>query len=110
MPENKNPENKPEKSTLDKIVMGAIIGTAIGSAIGMTMAPKKGKETRKIVKGEAKEVLDLTKETAMGLFSLAKKLIFGGKGKLHENLKQIPDESQEESDIEIISPTEKDKK
>ena len=100
MPENKNPENKDEKSTLDKIIMGAIIGTAIGSAIGMTMAPKKGKETREIVKGEAKEVLDLTKETAHGLFSLAKKLIFGRKEKLNSNLKQIPDESQIESENE----------
>ena len=29
------------KSTIEKIVMGAIIGTAIGSAIGISIAPKK---------------------------------------------------------------------
>lgn len=43
-------EEEKKKSTLDKIVMGAIIGTAIGSVIGLTMAPKKGKETRGFLK------------------------------------------------------------
>ena len=38
------------KSTIDKIVMGAIIGTAIGSVIGLAVAPKKGSETQKIIK------------------------------------------------------------
>lgn len=68
--------NKHEQSsTLDKIVMGAIIGTAIGSAIGLTIAPKKGEETRKILKtSEAKEVVKLSKEIIYGLGKIAKRI------------------------------------
>jgi len=62
------PDNPEKKSTVDKIIMGAIIGTAIGSAISLTVAPKKGKETRADVK-------KLSKETAGGLFRLGKGLL-----------------------------------
>lgn len=70
--ENDKPK---KKSTLDKIVMGAIIGTAVGSAIGVTMAPKKGKETREAIAEHTKEATKLTKETATGFWALAKKII-----------------------------------
>jgi gas vesicle protein len=40
---------KKEKSKVDKLVMGAIMGVAIGSVVGMTIAPKSGKETRKLI-------------------------------------------------------------
>ncbi|MBI2463564.1 YtxH domain-containing protein [Candidatus Peregrinibacteria bacterium] len=40
---------------LDKIFMGIIVGGAVGSVIGMTMAPKKGKETRELLKEKGKE-------------------------------------------------------
>lgn len=78
--------NKKNKSQIDKIVFGAIIGTAIGSAIGATMAPKKGKDTREDLREksedfakDAKEVAQLTKETASGFLNLAKRLFFGKK-------------------------------
>lgn len=76
---------KPEKqsSVLDKVIMGAIIGTAIGSAIGVSMAPKKGSETR-----------ILAAETATGFFKLAKRILFGkktAKPDAHQ-LKEIPHE------------------
>ena len=45
------------KGAFDKIVMGAIIGGAIGSVLGMGIAPKKGKETRKILQNAAKSLL-----------------------------------------------------
>lgn len=83
---------KEESSTLDKIVMGAIIGTAIGSAIGITLAPKKGEETRKILKenlsgktSEAKEVVKLSKEILHGLGKIAKRIFLGKKGKKTES-------------------------
>lgn len=83
-----NDDKKKTSSSLDKIVMGAIIGTAVGSAIGASMAPKKGKETREQImeKGQevakdAQEVAKLTKETATGFFNLAKRLILGKKKK-----------------------------
>ncbi len=79
MPDENN--KKEESSTLDKIVMGAIIGTAIGSAIGITLAPKKGEETRKILKesfggktSEAKEIVKLSKEILHGLGKIAKRI------------------------------------
>ncbi len=72
-----------KSSALDKVIMGAIIGTAIGSAIGVSMAPKKGSETRV-----------LAAETATGLFKLAKRILFGkSKAKIQaKNLKEIPHE------------------
>jgi len=75
-------ENDPTKkhtSTIDKIIMGAIIGTAVGSAIGASIAPKKGSETREKIKEVGKEVGDLTKETGIGFFKLAKRLFVGRK-------------------------------
>ena len=44
-----------KRSTVDKIVMGAIIGTAVGSVIGLTVAPKEGKETRRFLKRKFKK-------------------------------------------------------
>lgn len=95
------------KSTLDKIIMGAIIGTAIGSVIGLSVAPKKGEETRKILKEnyakEIKEIGKLGKETATGAMKLVKNLLKGlFKNKIdstpsmdreYQSLKKIPDET-----------------
>lgn len=61
---NKQEESTLEESTqeggkstkMEKLVMGAILGVAIGSVLGMTIAPKKGKETRKLIAGEGKKV------------------------------------------------------
>ncbi len=88
-------ENPNKKSALDNIVMGAIIGTAIGSAIGLAVAPKKGSETREIIKEKTKD--------AGGLKNLAKKLLkrlLGAKEKSVqiEDMKEIPDE------MEILPP------
>ena len=95
-------EQKPQqpKSTVDKIIMGAIIGTAIGSAVGLSMAPKKGKETREDVK-------NLSKETAGGIFRLGKAILrrlFRSKSaaksadRPHRPMKELPNE------MEVIPP------
>lgn len=92
-----------QKSTVDKIIMGAIIGTAIGSAVGLTMAPKKGKDTREDVK-------QLSKDTASGFMRLGKAIVrrlFKGKSKksddrAHRPMKEIPDE------MEIFPPERKE--
>ncbi|MBI5413227.1 YtxH domain-containing protein [Candidatus Peregrinibacteria bacterium] len=47
---------------LDKIVMGVILGGAIGSVLGLTLAPRKGKETRKMIKEKGGEILNKGKE------------------------------------------------
>ncbi len=96
-------DQKPEsKSTIDKIIMGAIIGTAIGSAVGLTMAPKKGKETREDVK-------QLSKDTANGFVRLGKAIfrrLFKGKTKkedrAHRPMKELPNE------MEIVPPEPKE--
>ncbi len=39
--------DKKNKSTIDKLIMGAVIGAAVGSVIGAAVAPEEGKKTRK---------------------------------------------------------------
>ncbi len=51
-------KKKKKKGMVDKLVMGAIIGGAIGSVVGMTVAPKKGDETRKYIKDKGKRFMD----------------------------------------------------
>lgn len=80
-------EEEKKKSTLDKIVMGAIIGTAIGSVIGLTMAPKKGKEAR----GFLKDKLEKAKEAFT---------------RPHDPVKKIPHEEApiQRNTLEDLSP------
>jgi len=49
-------EKKKRKGVLERVVMGVIVGGAIGSVVGLTVAPKKGKETRDYLKEKGKEV------------------------------------------------------
>lgn len=49
-------EPKKRGRFIDKLILGAIIGGAIGSVLGLTLAPKKGKETRDLLKEKGKEV------------------------------------------------------
>jgi gas vesicle protein len=55
-------KKKKKKGMMDKVVMGAIVGGAIGSVVGMTVAPKKGEETRKYLKDKGTEVYQKGKE------------------------------------------------
>ena len=91
MAKEENNKEEKHKSTVDKIVMGAIIGTAIGSALGVSLAPKKGSETRT-------EIGKLGKETAGGFFKLVKKLFSKKKkakqGKSARGMKKIPNEME----------------
>jgi len=73
--------------------MGAIIGTAIGSAVGVSVAPKKGKETRAAIKEHSKEASKLTKETASGFWNITKK-IFSRRKKKNKDMKEIPNEME----------------
>jgi len=45
-----------------KILTGVVIGSAIGSILGLTLAPKKGSETRKYIKDKSMEVFLRSKE------------------------------------------------
>lgn len=91
-----------KKSAIDKIIMGAIIGTAIGSAVSLTVAPKKGSETREDVK-------QVTKDTASGFYRLGKAILrrlFRGKktkeNPVHRPMKALPNE------MEVLPPEKSD--
>ncbi len=60
-------ENNKKRKILDKILMGAIIGGAIGSVVGASIAPKKGKETRR-------DIMEIAKKTTSKSISLFKKI------------------------------------
>jgi gas vesicle protein len=91
---------KKQKSALDKIIMGAIIGTAVGSALGLSLAPKKGKETREILVEKSKEAGDYAKETGFGFLRLgkvlAKRFLFGKKPVKPntKTMRELPDEME----------------
>lgn len=98
MEDSENGKTKKNKSAVDRIIMGAIIGTAIGSALGMTMAPKKGSETRELLKEKTKDIKEVGKlgaETTTGFLKIAKRLLFGAKKKAKDmvDMKKIPHES-----------------
>lgn len=48
---------------IDNLVMGIILGSAIGSVLGLTLAPRKGKETREIIKQKGAEFVRDHRET-----------------------------------------------
>lgn len=89
-------ENSKKKHALDKIFMGVVIGGAIGSVLGASIAPKKGKETRK-------EIFEAVKNAGKGSKKLFQKLkeFFSFKKKKTEDLAHQP--TQTHSPI----PTEK---
>lgn len=45
-----------------KILTGVVIGSAIGSILGLTLAPKKGEDTRKYLKEKSMDVFLRSKE------------------------------------------------
>jgi len=45
-----------------RILTGVVIGSAIGSILGLTLAPKKGEDTRKYLKDKSMEVFLRSKE------------------------------------------------
>ena len=55
-------KKQPKHRGLDKILMGVILGGAIGSVLGIGFAPKKGKDTRKIISQKAGQLFSDAKE------------------------------------------------
>ncbi len=67
--------DKPKKkSKLDKLIMGAIVGGAVGSVIGMSIAPKKGSETREIIAQKGKELIKKGQESLEKLSDAKEKM------------------------------------
>lgn len=57
-------EDKKITKKLDSLIMGVILGGAIGSVLGLTLAPRKGEETRAIIKKKSHELLEKGKEVS----------------------------------------------
>lgn len=53
-------------SKINHLVMGIILGGAIGSVLGLTLAPRKGKETREIIKKKGEEFIRDNREKFEG--------------------------------------------
>lgn len=64
-------KNKKIGKGVFKVLTGVIIGGAVGSILGLTLAPRKGKETRKAIRDKSLEMFlkgkaELRKEHNMG--------------------------------------------
>lgn len=71
-----NNEDKKIGKKIDKLVMGIILGGAIGSVLGLTLAPRKGKETRELIKQKGQDFIRDHRET----FQSAKYQLKKGRG------------------------------
>lgn len=47
---------KKKRSTIDKLLLGAVIGAAVGSVIGASVAPDQGQKTRQKLSGKIKDL------------------------------------------------------
>jgi gas vesicle protein len=54
--------SKNNKSTVEKLVLGAIIGAAVGSVIGASVAPEQGKQNRAKLNDKIKSLTSEFKE------------------------------------------------
>ena len=57
-------DNQKIGKKLDRLIMGVILGGAVGSVLGLTLAPRKGKETRQIIKEKSQDLLEKGKEVS----------------------------------------------
>lgn len=67
---------------LDRLIMGVILGGAIGSVLGLTLAPREGKETRKIIKEKGQELIEKGKEVSENFVRDHKESLAGAKYQL----------------------------
>jgi len=61
-----------ESENLKAFCIGLLAGAVIGGAVALLYAPKTGKETRKLIKDKATEVVDTVKEKTGGVIDVVK--------------------------------------
>lgn len=80
---------KKKQSSLDKIILGAVVGGAIGSVLGVGLAPKKGVDTRKDLSKQAGKIF---KSVSSAARDASKKLQIEA-DKAKKVVKKIPHDS-----------------
>ena len=66
------------------IALGLIVGSAVGAALGVLFAPDEGSKTRKYIKDESLNVVDVIKKDASVLKEDLSKSVKAGKAKFNE--------------------------
>lgn len=101
--------SKKNKSTVDKLIMGAVVGAAVGSVIGAAVAPEKGEKTRKTLFGKFKNFMKAYGEVAnkvepqfaetmrkpRSMFGRLIGAIFSDSTSNKSNVREIPTEHEE---------------
>lgn len=82
-------KNKKISKRFDNLVSGVIIGGAIGSVLGLTLAPRKGSETRKIIKDKSMEVIEKGKEMGEELLDEHHEVIENAKMQIQKSKKGL---------------------
>jgi len=82
-------ENKKIGRSVDRLIMGVILGGAIGSVLGLTLAPKKGKETRAIIKQKGQDILEKGKDVSQQFIKNHKETIGSAKYQLKKGGKSF---------------------
>lgn len=93
---NEKKKTKGVRKSMSKLLLGVVVGGAVGSVVGMTLAPKSGKETRKIITDRGREAWDKVssatkhqidqnlegpKQKKRGFWHLMNRIFFGKKKK-----------------------------
>ena len=60
-----------ECKTVAGFGLGLVAGAIIGGAFALLYAPKSGKETRRMIKDKAEDIVDMIKEGASGAIDTA---------------------------------------
>lgn len=82
-------DNKKITKKFDNLVTGVIIGGAIGSVLGLTLAPRKGSETRKIIKDKGEELIGKGKEAGEEFLDEHHETIASAKSKMERTKKGL---------------------
>ncbi|HKY54182.1 MAG TPA: YtxH domain-containing protein [Anaerolineales bacterium] len=68
----KQTRNGQNKAGLGKVVIGLVVGSVVGATVGLLIAPASGEDTRRKIKGEAKDTAGSIEEKSRELIGEAR--------------------------------------
>lgn len=68
---------------------GVLLGTAIGSILGILLAPNSGKETRKLLRQQLKEIPNLAEDASQNPRAEIEKLVESARKSLDETIEKL---------------------